>query len=145
MIFVATASRIGDLGPGWDALFAAAPGVQSGRPWFEATEAAALPARATPYYLQAIQDGRPIALLPMQTGLRPLTTFTTPYTTQFQPLMAPDIDPAAVGEAFGHHLRRWPVTVLEALDPAWPGLKPLLAGMRRAGLVTNRFVVSWFG
>ena len=139
MIAIATATHIADLGPEWNPVFAAAPGVQSSRLWFEATEAAALPPRATPYYIKATEAGRPIALLPMQTGTRPLTTLTTAYTTQFQPLLAPDADPAAIGDAIGRHLRRWPVTVIEALDPAWPGLKPLLAGIRQAGLVANRF------
>ena len=139
MIAVTTANSITALGPEWDPTFEASPGVQTKRLWFEATEAAALPARTTPAYLLATEAGRPLALLPMQTGPHRPCTLTTLYTTEFQPLMAPEADPAAIGQALGRHLRRYPVTMFEALDPAWPGLKPFLAGLRRAGLVPNRF------
>ncbi|MBV8912222.1 MAG: GNAT family N-acetyltransferase, partial [Acetobacteraceae bacterium] len=37
------------------------------------------------------------------------------------------------------HIRRWPITVLEAMDAEWPGLAPFRAGLRRAALVTRTF------
>ena len=69
-----------------------------------------------------------------------MLSLTSPYTVLFQPLLAPGADPVAVrhgrwgGICGGSTLVR-----LEALDPDWPGLAPLLAGMRRAGMLAQRF------
>jgi len=127
------------LGPEWDALFDAGPGVQSRRTWFEATEAAAMQAASRPLYLGLLQDSGPAALLPLRRDGRRLASLTSPYSVLFQPLLRPDIDPTVAGLNFGRHLRAWPTTLLEALDPTWPGLDPLLAGLRRAGLPALRF------
>ena len=145
MIQVGAVERIGQLGPEWNSLFAAGPGLQSRRVWFEATERAALPEGATPHIVTVHQDGQPIALLPLQTsGTSMPVSLTSPYTTEFQPLLAPGIDPARlepvhIGAALGRHLRRWPLVRLEALDPAWPLLTPLLAGLRQSGMTAQRF------
>ncbi len=128
------------LGPEWDTLFDAGPGVQSSRAWFAATEAAALPRGARPGMLALLDAGRPLALLPMRLGPgRAAASLSSPYTVLFQPLLAAEAEPVAAGAAFGRHLRRYPVTTLDALDPAWPGLTPFLAGLGRAGLVPLRF------
>lgn len=128
------------LGSEWDALFAAGPGVQSRRAWFEATEAAALPAGAQPLWLAVTERGAPAALLPlMRLPGGTLMSLTSPYTVLFQPLLAPGTDPFAAGLALGRHLRHWPMTRLEALDPGWAALPPFLAGLRRAGLAGLRF------
>ena len=134
------ADRAAALGPEWDALFAAGPGIQSGRAWFEANETAALPSGARPQYL-TLQDGsRPLGLLPLKHGPgRIAASLTSPYTVLFQPLLAEHADPAAAGQAWGKHLREWPLVTLEALDPAWPPLAPFLSGLRRSGLVAVRF------
>ena len=135
-----TADRVSALGPEWDGLFAAGPGAQSRRPWFEATEAAALPPGARPHYAAWRQGGRPAGLLPLRAGPgRAAASLTSPYSVLFQPLLAEGADAAAAGLAWGRHLRAWPTTVLEALDPAWPDLPALLRGLRRAGLVAARF------
>ena len=139
VIAIETVSRVADLGAEWDTLFHTAPGVQSSRLWFEATEEAALPDGASPHYVMAAEAGRPVALLPMQAGRGLHRSLTTPYTTQFQPLLTGDADARAVGLAIGRHLRRWPVVLLEALNPAWSGLKPFLGGLRQAGMIPNRF------
>ena len=133
-------NRIDRLGPEWDTLFDAGPGLQSRRIWFEATEQAALADGQRPHYVTLQDTLGPLAVLPMLTG--PGTRMhglTSPYTVQFQPLLDPTADPTTAGLAFGRHLLAWPVTILDALDPAWPGLVPFLAGLRRAGLVPTRF------
>ena len=128
------------VGPEWDALFAAGPDVQSRRQWFEATEQAGMPPGARAHMVQVRNAGRPCALLPMQEGPgRRMGSLTSPYSVLFQPLLTADADPHAVGVAIGRHLRRWPVVRLEALDPQWPPLAPLLSGFRAAGLVVNRY------
>lgn len=128
------------LGPEWDALFAAGPGLQSRRAWFEATESAALPPGASPLWLALTREGAPAALLPlMRLPGGTLMSLTSAYTVLFQPLLAPGVDAGAAGLAFGRHLRRWPLTRLEALDPDWPQLAPFLAGLRRAGLARLHF------
>lgn len=140
MITLELAWRVSDVGPDWDALFDAGPGIQSRRAWFEATEAAAMPGGAQARFAMLQEGGRPFALLPLRAGPgRAMASLSSPYTVLFQPLLAPGADPAAAGLALGRHLRAWPVTILEALDPDWPGLGPLLAGLRRAGLVATRF------
>lgn len=144
MIQVGAVDRIGQLGPEWDRLFTAGPGLQSRRIWFEATQRAALPESATPHIVTVRDDGQPLAILPLQSsGSRMLVSLTSPYTTEFQPLLAPELataqDVVRVGAALGRHLRRWPLVRIEALDPAWPLLAPLLAGLRQSGMTAHRF------
>jgi CelD/BcsL family acetyltransferase involved in cellulose biosynthesis len=140
MITLEVAAGCAAVGPDWEPLFAAGPDVQSSRAWFETVEQAALPAGARAVVLLVRHAGRPWALLPMLQGPgRQMRSLTSPYTVLFQPLLAADADPAAVGAAIGRHLRRWPVVRLEALDPAWPGLEPMLTGFRAAGLVASRY------
>lgn len=136
---VRAVGRVARLGPEWDAVFSAGPGVQSRRWWFEATAAAAMPAGAVAEIVVVEAAGRPVAVLPMMRRGRRFGSLTSPYTTLFQPLLAPGEDAAAVGAALGGYLRRWAVVRLDALDPAWPGLEPLLAGLRGAGLVVQRY------
>jgi CelD/BcsL family acetyltransferase involved in cellulose biosynthesis len=140
VITVAAEGSVARLGPEWDALFAAGPGLQSRRGWFAATEQAAMPERAAARILTVRDDGVPLAVLPMRSaGSHLATSLTSPYTVLFQPLLAAAADPQQVGRALGRYLRRWPLIRLEALDADWPGLAPLLAGFRRAGLVASRF------
>ncbi len=136
---LALVDRVQALGPEWDAVFAAGPGAQSRRGWFAATERAALPPGARACYMALSGAAGPLAVLPMRLDQGRLGSLTTPYTVLFQPLLAPAADPLAAGQAFGRQLRRWPHVVLDALDPAWPGLEPFLKGVRRAGLRTSRF------
>lgn len=140
MIRVGAVEQVGQLGPEWDRLFAAGPGLQSRRAWFEATQRAALPEGALPKIVTVRNDGQPLAVLPLQSaGNRMLVSLTSPYTTEYQPLLAPGLDAMRVGYELGRYLRRWPLVRLEALDPAWPALSPLLAGMRQARMVSHRF------
>lgn len=138
MITTEVADGVGAVGPEWDVLFDLGPGVQSRRTWFHAVEAAALPGGQRAHFVMVLSDGRPTALLPLQVGKR-VASLTTPYTVLFQPLLASDADVPAVGVALGRYLRRWSVVRLEALDGDWPGLVPLLAGLRQGGMLANRF------
>lgn len=143
MTIEVTASELCDVGPEWDALFAAGPGFQSSRAWFEATAEAALPPGSQATILLCRDGGRPMAMLPLMQGpgerVRGLSTV---YTCLFQPLLPPDLrdwDVRRAGEALATHCRRWPLVLLDALDPLWPGLPPLLAGMGDGGLVARQF------
>ena len=116
---------------------------QLGAAWFRIVAAHALPAGARAEVLLYRESGRAVALLPLQraAGGR-LSGLTVPYTCVFRPLVAQDADAAALtraGRAFGRVCRGHGPVRLEALDPDWPGLAPLLAGFRRAGLVALRF------
>lgn len=125
-----------EIGPGWETL--AGAGFQSSRAWYEALLAAALPPGARPQFWMVCDTGRPLLLLPMLAGPgRHLSSLTTAYTTLFQPLTAPGMTAGelqAAGMAIGRLFRVHPHAVLEALDADWPGLAPLLAGLRSAGL-----------
>jgi CelD/BcsL family acetyltransferase involved in cellulose biosynthesis len=113
---------------------------QLGADWFRTVAAHALPAGARPLFLLHRQAGRPAALLPLQRAADGrLQGLTSPYTCVFRPLLAEGADPAGAGRAFGAFCRGAGPLRLDALDPGWPGLPPLLAGLRRAGLVPLRF------
>ncbi len=139
---VTTAGLCG-IGPEWDALFAAGPGFQSSRAWFEATVEAALPPGSQAVFLLCRDEGRPVAMLPLLQGPgRRARGLSTVYTCLFQPLLAPDLahpDIRRVGAALGAHCRRWPLVLLDALDPLWTGLPPLLDGLQDGGLAVRRF------
>ena len=138
-----TAVALPELGPEWDALFAAGPGFQSSRSWFEATVEAALPPGSKAVFLLCRDGGAPMAMLPLLQGPgRRVRGLSTVYTCLFQPLLAPGLgrlDIRRAGAALARHCRRWPLMLLDALDPLWPGLPPLIAGLRDGGLVVRRF------
>ena len=130
-------------GPEWEPLFDAGPGFQSQRAWFDALVDAALPHGSRPLVWMVRDGGRPLLLLPMLAGPgRRLGSLTAAYTCLFQPLAAPGATGAALREAgavVGRACRAWPTATLEALDADWPGLPPLLAGLRDAGMAARRF------
>jgi hypothetical protein len=130
------------LPPDTDALLAAAP-FQSGAAWWDCVIAAALPAGAAPLFAVARgRAGEPAALFPLLAASGGLTGLVTPYTSLFQPLIAAGTAPedlSGIGAALGRALRGWPSLRLDALDVDWPGLTPLMAGMRAAGWRGYRF------
>ncbi len=132
-----------ECGAEWDPLFDAGPGFQSRRAWFDATVEAALPQGSRPLFWMVRDAGRPSLLLPMLAGPgRRLGSLTTAYTCLFQPLAAPGASDAALhaaGTAAARACRAWPTATLEALDAGWPGLPPLLAGLRSGGILARRF------
>lgn len=141
--FEVTSATLDAVSPAWDALFDAGPGFQSSRAWFAATIEAALPPGSTPLFLLCHAQDRPVAMLPLlRSPGQPMHGLSTVYTCLFQPLLAADADDGAIrraGVAFARHCRGWGVVVLDALDPDWPGLAPLLAGFRMGGMVSRRF------
>lgn len=121
---------------------------QLGAGWFAAVAAAALPDGARPLFLLYREAGRALALLPLQRCNGRLAGLSTPYTTYWRPLTAADATPAELhraGAAFGRACRGAGPLRLDALDADWPGLAPLLAGLRVSGLVALRFAhfASW--
>lgn len=137
------AAVLQELTPEWDSLFDAGPGFQSSRAWFDATIEAGLPPGAEPVFLLCRDGGRPVAALPLLIGPgRRVHGLSTVYTCLFQPSLAPcstDCLIRRAGAVFSAYFRRWPSVVLDALDPAWEGLAPLLAGLRDGGMVPRRF------
>jgi hypothetical protein len=86
--------------------------------------------------------GRALALIPLLAESGRLTGLVTPYTVLFQPLIAAGAEAAdlqRIGAALGRALRGWPSLRLDALDADWPGLAPLLDGLREAGWRGYRF------
>ena len=115
-----------------------------GAPWFAAVAAAALPAGAAPLFLCAgtPAGGARVALPLLRFGDGRLAGLTTPYTTRFRPLAAPDATAAELhraGRGFARFCRAAGTLRLDALDAGWPGLPPLLAGFGRGGMVPLRF------
>ena len=76
-------------------------------------------------------------LLPLLRSRGRLSALTSPYTLDWRPLPAPGADPAALreaGRALGRMLRGRAPVVVDTLDPAAPGLGPLLEGLAEARL-----------
>ncbi len=114
------------------------------RTWYRALIAAALPEDGAPCFVVCHSAGRPLVLFPMQShhDRRSLRSLTAPYTCLHRPLIAPGAEPAVLHEAgrvFARFCQCWPTVRLDALDPACPGLAPLLAGAARGGLVAQHF------
>jgi CelD/BcsL family acetyltransferase involved in cellulose biosynthesis len=132
------------LPPDVDALFAAgaARSFHLSRAWFRTVLDAALPAGARPLFLLCRVGGRAVVLWPLLRDGARLQGLGPVYTCLYQPLTAPEASAAelrAAGLAFGRFCRAWPTVRLDALDAEWPGLAPLLAGVRAAGLWPLRF------
>jgi len=117
---------------------------QLGLPWFRAVLEAAMPAGARGRFLLWRTGNGPGVLLALRTltGGTRLEGLSCPYSCLYQPLAAANASPAdlcAAGLAFGLVCRGWGQVRLDALDANWPGLAPLLEGMRAAGLAALRF------
>lgn len=128
----------------------AAEDFQFGAAWFGAVAAAALPPGARPRLLLYREAGRAVTLLMLQAQAGRLAGLTTPYTTRFRPPTAPGADadaPRRAGAAFGRACRAAGPLRLDCLEADWPGLPPLLAGLRDAGLVALAFdhFGNWHG
>lgn len=109
----------------------------SGRIWYDATLAHALPDGAEPI---AARCGA--VILPLLATGRRLASLTTPYTQDWRPLAPPGLAAAgwrAAGVAFGQLLRGRPPAILEAIDPAGAWLVPFLEGVAAAGIRAARF------
>ncbi|MDT7953320.1 MAG: GNAT family N-acetyltransferase [Acetobacteraceae bacterium] len=131
----------GELGPEWDALFDAQPGLQTSRAWLQASIEAALPAGTHPQLLAVSDEAGPLALVPMLAGPgRAAGSLSSPYTCLYQPLLRRGAEAQTITlREVGRHCQQWPVTRFEALDPAWPGLGMLRRSLASAGLVIRTF------
>jgi hypothetical protein len=127
-----------DLPPAVAALLGA-DGFFSSPAWWRTVWEAGIPPGARP--LLALHGAGPAAalfpLLRLPDGR--LEALTNPYTCLYQPAAGPAADLHAAGHALARLARRTAFLRLDALDPAWPGLAPLLAGARAGGLVPLRF------
>lgn len=116
---------------------------QLGAAWWGVVAAAGLPPGGRPRLMLYRDGGRALALLPlMQREDGGLAGLTTPYTCIFRPLAAAGATAEQMrraGLAFGRACRWHGPVRLDALDTGWPGLAPMLAGLRQSGLVALRF------
>ena len=113
------------------------------REWYRAVLAHALPPGGAPLFALWRIDGRAAAVFPLllRNG-RELRSLTTPYTCFWRPLLADRLSAdhlRSAGVALGRFSAGWPVVRLDALEADWPGLAPLLAGIRAAGLAAEPF------
>ena len=133
------------LPPAANALFAdpSTGSLFSTRDWYRCVIATALPASSHPSFILCQQDGQPRALFPLEThNDGTWKSLTTPYTCLYQPLITRDATAATIrriGRTFARFCRARASVRIEALDPDWPGLQPLLDGISSMGLVPLRF------
>lgn len=132
--------------PAWCDRYLEPPGAGAffaGRLWYETLIGHALPPGAEPVLALAGEA----ALLPLLRlpGGR-LTSLATVYSLEWAPLpsLLPSLGADAAGlrtggRALGRRLRGRAPVRLDALDPAAPGLAPLLEGLAAARLVPLRF------
>jgi CelD/BcsL family acetyltransferase involved in cellulose biosynthesis len=110
------------------------------RAWYDTLLAHALPPDAEP--VLALAGAEAALLLPLMRQGGRLAALASPYTLDWRPLAAPDAaEPTlrAAGRDLGGVLRGARPVRLDCLDPAAPGLAPMLEGLRDAGLVPVRF------
>ncbi|WP_084113022.1 GNAT family N-acetyltransferase [Belnapia moabensis] len=128
--------------PTWcDAVLAPAEGGEffASRAWYDTLIGHALPTGAEPV-LAMVGDA---ALLPLLREGGRLRALSGDYTLDWRPLVAPGLGYAGLreaGQAFGRLLRGGPPVLLNLLDPEAPDLSPMLAGMRRGGLLPLHYL-----
>lgn len=128
--------------PGWAEPSLAMPArgeFFSTRLWFDTLLAHAVPDGAEPLLAS---DPAGTVLLPLWRRGGWLASLTGDYSLAWRPLVSPGADEAALlaaGRSLARlvHLRR--PMLWELLDPACPGLSPLLAGLRAGRAVAARF------
>jgi hypothetical protein len=118
----------------------AAAGPQSSRAWLDATLEAALPEGAVPRFVLVEEAGKPLAVLPLLSGLGGAwQSLTTPYTCLYRIVGDPALDEAgwrSAGRAAAALLRRHGPVRLEALDPDAVGFAAFLSGLRASGVLS---------
>ena len=118
---------------GLDGLFGSAA-------WYRVVVAEAVPDGGVPVFALVLIDGIPAVLFALLREQGAWQSLTTPYSCLYRPLMRPDLtegDVVRAGKALASLCRDG--LRLEAIDPDWPGLAPLLRGLRAGGLVALRF------
>ena len=110
--------------------------------WYRSVAEAALPSGSAACFQVVSRGADILALVPMLRSGEGYAALTTPYTVQWSPMLRTgltDADMMDAGRALGGVWRRWPRTRLDALDAAAPWFRPLLRGVRRAGLLALHF------
>lgn len=129
--------------PGWCDRFMTPAGKGeffASRVWYETLLGGALPVGSEPCLAMCGETG-PV-VLPLMRGSGRLSALVAPYTLDWRPLLAADATPEtlrAAGHSLGMMFRRGPPVRLDTLDPALPGLDPLLQGFASAGMRALRF------
>lgn len=138
--------RLEDLPAACAPLFAAAGETSFflGRIWWESVLEAGMENEAAAVFLLFRCRQRPVALLVLQTRNRGRKAegLTNPYTCLYAPLLAAELNAAAlhrVGERLAEACRRWPVVRLDACEPGSPAFSLVLAGMEASGRVVRQF------
>ncbi|HEX4366187.1 MAG TPA: GNAT family N-acetyltransferase [Rhodopila sp.] len=137
-----TFASVAALPPDALALLDNAPGLFAGRAWWNVVQSHAMPPGTEASFIVIRTAGRIAALLPMlRTGGR-LGSLTTPYTCEYSPLFAAELDPSAriaAMAAFGALCRPSGCVRLDALPAEWMYLADLETGTRQVGLRVLRF------
>lgn len=111
--------------------------------WYRTVIDHATPAGDEACFAVSHEAGRPAAIFPMRrVAGRVCESLTTPYTCLYSPLIAPGLGRAAIaraGFAFGRFCRNAARVRFDALASEWAHLEPLLDGVRRSGLLVQRF------
>ena len=116
-------------------------GPLTGAAWYGAIAAHALPPGQAAAFAVLREAGVARAVIPLIKASGGLAGLTTPYTLTYTPVLGP-CEPALMHEAgvqLGRLCRAWPTVRLDAIPAEWPGLRPLIAGLRRAGVFAQRF------
>jgi Acetyltransferase (GNAT) domain len=139
-------STVADLPAAARRLFAdPADDLFASRLWFDTLIAHGQPADHVPRLALCSAGDVPFALVPLASRAdgTDLQSLTGPYTLTFRPLLAPELarDAAATaaGLLIGGFCRQAALTRLDALAGDTPGLGTFVIGLRRAGLVVQRF------
>lgn len=108
------------------------------RVWYDTILAHALPKGAEPWFARCGKD----LLVPLLRQEGRLGALVTPYSLEWRPLPAPQVDAArmqAAGRELARILARRAPTRLEAMDADAPGLEALLQGLRTEGFAIGRY------
>lgn len=128
--------------PGWADAFLDAPGEGcffATRLWFDTLLTHALPAGAEPLLAA---DPAGAVLLPLWRRGGWLESLTGDYSLAWRPLLSPGAEEGALvaaGRCLAGLVRLSRPMLWELLDPDWPGLAPLLAGLRAGRALAARF------
>lgn len=126
-----------DAKPPLGALFAATACAEGSAEWFRVLAETTLAPGEQAQAAVLIEDGAPVAALPLAVGNHGARGLTAPYTTCFAPAFAN----AATARELGRRARGFVPGVLrlQGCDPEQPGMAAFLDGLQEGGLAVARF------